>query len=127
VLRRIGHVLVLRDLSGFVEDPEVAFIRESVLFPARHVRDIERDEHKDLVAIREECVRLEALEREGRQALEECRDIRRAAPRLQPGNARRGSLNVPLDVRVQFVDDGRDISAAKRLIDLLDGVDVAHD
>ena len=63
VQRRVGHVLVLHGLSGIIEDPEVAFIRKCVLFAARDVRYVEGNEHKNFVAIREEGVRLEALER----------------------------------------------------------------
>jgi hypothetical protein len=66
VLRRVGHVLVLHDLAGIIENPEVAFIRKCVLFAAGDVSYIERHEHENLVAIREESVWLEALEREGR-------------------------------------------------------------
>jgi hypothetical protein len=77
VQRRVGHVLVIHGPSGIIEDPEVAFIRKCVLFAARDVRYIERDQHENLVAIREVRVRLEALERKGRQALEECRYLRR--------------------------------------------------
>jgi hypothetical protein len=60
---RIGHVLILDDVAGIVEDPEVAFIRKSVLLTARDVRCIQRDQREDFVAVREECVRLKAAER----------------------------------------------------------------
>jgi len=59
VQSRVGHVLVLLHLAGIVEDPEVAFIGKRVLFAARDVRYIERDQREDFVALREERVRLD--------------------------------------------------------------------
>lgn len=91
-----------------------------------------RELHRSRLARRlccppQESVRLEALERQGCQALEKRRDVRGAVPRLQPRHVGREDFNVPLDVRVKLVDDRRDVSAAECIVNLFDSIDVAHD
>jgi hypothetical protein len=127
VLRRVGNVLVPAYLAGIVEVPEVPSLRKTVSLPARDVCCIHREQREDFVPVSEERVRLEALEREGRQALEKSRDFRDPAPGLKPGNARYGNFDIPLNVGVQFFQDRRDVFAPERFVNLSDGVDVAHD
>jgi hypothetical protein len=127
VQRRVGHMLVFHDFSCIIEDPEVAFIRKCVLFAAREVFCIKRDEHEDLVAIREERVRLEALEREGCQALEECGNICRAATGLQPWNTGVGTSTSHSTFGSNLSMIAGTSPRPKHFVDLLDGVDVTHD
>jgi hypothetical protein len=101
----------------------VTFIGERILFPAHGVFYIERNEQEYLVAVCEKRVRVEVLEPESGQVSKNAgyswrRDAAATTEQQRSTSHSMHGCNLSMIAR--------GVSATERLIDVLDGIDVAH-
>src|SRR5262245_60155479 len=100
-LSGVCDVVVFNDFANRVELPQVTVVGERVVLASGG--SFKRDEHEDLIAAVEDCVRFEPSDCERRHGLEEPHDVRFAEACLQPRHIRYRYGCLPFDVIVQLV------------------------
>jgi len=126
VFVRIGLVTELRHLSVAVKVPDVDFVFFDDFLTGRPDYKNDVVEGNDDAAGFEQGLGLEPPEIQGAQRLEELRHLISPMPRHKPGDSGVLLVVFPNHIVAQVTQDGRNVAAGERCVDLLNAGDIAH-